>query len=676
MTEAERGAPARARRRAAARRRPARRTCSRRTCWPPSRPATPRSCGCCARRPRRRCARARPDLARDYLRRALREPPAADELAGVLSELGEAEWCCGRGPRRRRRSTSREALARTEDPALRPARALALHQAVFVSGRLVEAYELLEREIEPRDRRSRTPRTCGGWRPRWRRSGCSARRPSAARTRAWRASRRSPATRPASCCRSRTSRAGSGRRAPRRRPSSTAAARSRGARAQAADALDSIPIYEALWVLCYADAHELALVGARRHARRRARPRLGVRHLDLVRAARPDRAAARRRDHRRAGGAHRGRARRACRASCARRCSARSRWRSSRAATSTAPRPRSRESGCGPSLPEFVCLNPVFYARGVLRAAQGRHEEALADFTEFGERSARIAPAQPGRPVAARRRRVPAAPRLPGRGGRARRRAARARAALGHAVGDRHRAARAGARARRRAGRAREAADVLAGSPARLDHARCLVDLGAALRRANQRAAAREPLREGLELARRCGADALVRRAHDELVVAGGRPRRLMFSGPDALTPSERRVAELAADGHEQPRDRAAAVRDDQDGRQPPRAGLRQARDLLARAARGRRCRTSPKISRKATRAPARLREQSTHSSPGGSPCTPSSVPPPPWSSPSSRSSRSLGGTSYAAASLAKNSVGTSQIRKGAVKTADLGATP
>jgi DNA-binding CsgD family transcriptional regulator len=91
---------------------------------------------------------------------------------------------------------------------------------------------------------------------------------------------------------------------------------------------------------------------------------------------------------------------------------------------------------------------------------------------------------------------------------------------------------------------------VLADSPARLDHARCLVDLGAALRRANQRSAAREPLREGLELARRCGADALVQRAHHELVVAGGRPRRLMFSGPDALTPSERRVAELAAEGH------------------------------------------------------------------------------------------------------------------------------
>jgi DNA-binding CsgD family transcriptional regulator len=56
-------------------------------------------------------------------------------------------------------------------------------------------------------------------------------------------------------------------------------------------------------------------------------------------------------------------------------------------------------------------------------------------------------------------------------------------------------------------------------------------------------------LRDGLELARRCGALALVERAHDELRVAGARPRRLMFSGPDALTPSERRVAELAAEG-------------------------------------------------------------------------------------------------------------------------------
>src|SRR5262249_60518224 len=52
----------------------------------------------------------------------------------------------------------------------------------------------------------------------------------------------------------------------------------------------------------------------------------------------------------------------------------------------------------------------------------------------------------------------------------------------------------------------REAVEVLAGSEARLEHARAIVDLGAALRRANQRAEARERLREGIDLARRVGA--------------------------------------------------------------------------------------------------------------------------------------------------------------------------
>jgi DNA-binding NarL/FixJ family response regulator len=41
----------------------------------------------------------------------------------------------------------------------------------------------------------------------------------------------------------------------------------------------------------------------------------------------------------------------------------------------------------------------------------------------------------------------------------------------------------------------------------------------------------------------------LVERAHEELRIAGARPRRLAFSGLDALTASERRVAEMAAAG-------------------------------------------------------------------------------------------------------------------------------
>ncbi len=76
-----------------------------------------------------------------------------------------------------------------------------------------------------------------------------------------------------------------------------------------------------------------------------------------------------------------------------------------------------------------------------------------------------------------------------------------------------------------------------------------LVELGAALRRTNRRADAREPLREGLELARRCGAAGTARRAYDELAATGEKVRRWTPIGVESLTPSERRVAEMAANG-------------------------------------------------------------------------------------------------------------------------------
>jgi DNA-binding CsgD family transcriptional regulator len=95
----------------------------------------------------------------------------------------------------------------------------------------------------------------------------------------------------------------------------------------------------------------------------------------------------------------------------------------------------------------------------------------------------------------------------------------------------------------------REAVEVLADSEARLQHARALVDLGAALRRANQRTEARERLREGVDLARRVGALGLAARANDEIAATGARRRKILRTGLDALTASERRVAQLAADG-------------------------------------------------------------------------------------------------------------------------------
>jgi DNA-binding CsgD family transcriptional regulator len=93
------------------------------------------------------------------------------------------------------------------------------------------------------------------------------------------------------------------------------------------------------------------------------------------------------------------------------------------------------------------------------------------------------------------------------------------------------------------------ALEVLERSPARLEHARVLVDLGAMFRAAGERRTAREPLLTGLALAARCGARALERRARTELAEIGVRPRTTERSGEDSLTPSERRVADLAAAG-------------------------------------------------------------------------------------------------------------------------------
>jgi DNA-binding CsgD family transcriptional regulator len=86
-------------------------------------------------------------------------------------------------------------------------------------------------------------------------------------------------------------------------------------------------------------------------------------------------------------------------------------------------------------------------------------------------------------------------------------------------------------------------------SPARLEHGYALADLGAALRRANRRAEARDQLRLALDVAHKCGATVLAERAHEELVAAGARPRRLVLTGVDALTPSERRISAMAAEG-------------------------------------------------------------------------------------------------------------------------------
>ena len=94
-----------------------------------------------------------------------------------------------------------------------------------------------------------------------------------------------------------------------------------------------------------------------------------------------------------------------------------------------------------------------------------------------------------------------------------------------------------------------EAISVTESTQAQLVRARCLIDYGAALRRAGKRADALTPLRQGLDLAYRCRATVLSDYARKELRVLGARPRRPVLSGIEAMTASERRVALMASEG-------------------------------------------------------------------------------------------------------------------------------
>src|SRR5690348_14075842 len=195
-------------------------------------------------------------------------------------------------------------------------------------------------------------------------------------------------------------------------------------------------------------------------------------------------------------------------------------------------------------------------ARGRLRLAQGRAAEALADFQACGELFGADVWGMPIRETGYVHARSGAALALLRLGQRQDAvRLAEAELADVRVFG----APRALGIALRVAGLARggpeglallrESAAALDDSPALLERARSLAELGAALRRDGQRAAARDPLARALELAAGCAAGPLAARARDELRAAGARPRRPWRTGVDALTPSELRVARLACDG-------------------------------------------------------------------------------------------------------------------------------
>jgi ATP/maltotriose-dependent transcriptional regulator MalT len=204
-----------------------------------------------------------------------------------------------------------------------------------------------------------------------------------------------------------------------------------------------------------------------------------------------------------------------------------------------------RRAGFDGELGDGYWATDVRMARGRLRIAQGRFAEGLADLERvrgYAERSGELNPAR--LPWASA-----AAPALP---------AADARAAVGEEL---ERARRWGTAAPiGRALRAlgvlegdlallERAVDVLAPSPRRLEYLYALYELGAARRRARERVAAREPLRAALSEARRLGALALARRAADELAATGETVRAPLSTGVESLTPSERRIAAVAAEG-------------------------------------------------------------------------------------------------------------------------------
>lgn len=209
------------------------------------------------------------------------------------------------------------------------------------------------------------------------------------------------------------------------------------------------------------------------------------------------------------------------------------------------------ELGPAEELSDYQGNNTALMARGRIRLARGLVDEAACDLLELGRRCEAWTLRNP----AAFPWRSQAAIALRGQDlGRARD-LADEEVELARGFG----AARALGIGLRAAGLVRggkdglalleEATEVLGASPGRLEHARALVDLGAAQRRAGHREEARVRLAEGLDGAVVCGAMALAKYARAELALAGARPRRDRVTGRDALTPSELRVVRIAAAG-------------------------------------------------------------------------------------------------------------------------------
>jgi ATP/maltotriose-dependent transcriptional regulator MalT len=209
-------------------------------------------------------------------------------------------------------------------------------------------------------------------------------------------------------------------------------------------------------------------------------------------------------------------------------------------------------SGVGDETPDMLLFGDLLRSRGRLRLAQGDTRPGIADLAAAQDMRESAAITNPA--IFHCRSTIAVALAALGERDEARQLAeaelAAARAfANPAALGVALRAAGLVGRAGEGIEDLREAVCQLERSQARLEHARALLDLGAALRRHGTRREATLPLRQALDLADRCGARAIAEQARAELRISGARPRRARIGGIESLTPSERRVAELAATG-------------------------------------------------------------------------------------------------------------------------------
>jgi DNA-binding CsgD family transcriptional regulator len=203
----------------------------------------------------------------------------------------------------------------------------------------------------------------------------------------------------------------------------------------------------------------------------------------------------------------------------------------------------------GETVPPHRPLTPLLQARARLRIATGEHEKALADLAEATRRLGGSAAGING--VSELLHSAEAHWALEDR------QAACDAASSAVEITRRFGAASSLGAALRIQSRltddehlARESVSLLEQSPRRLELARALIDLGALLRRHGDRRESREPLRKGHELAASCGARGLATHAQDELAASGGHIARRDPTRRDQLTPSEHRIATMAADGN------------------------------------------------------------------------------------------------------------------------------